>query len=103
MADDVAADDVAQLVAAAGSSEAAARMWREALDEIARHLITAALTVDPSRIAIGGGMTRAGSALLDPVSARVRTALPYAPEIVLSRFAADASLRGAVLLARGSD
>lgn len=99
-ADEIAAEDVAQLVAASGSSGAAAAMWRDALDEIARHLITAALTVDPSRIAIGGGMTRAGSALMDPLSARLTTALPYAPDIVLSQFAADASLRGAVLLAR---
>lgn len=98
---DIAAHDVAQLVADARSSATAAAMWREAVDEIARHLITAALTVDPSRIAIGGGMTRAGSALLDPLSARLAAALPYAPEIVLSQFDADASLRGAVLLARG--
>ncbi|MEV7619364.1 ROK family protein [Microbacterium sp. NPDC089321] len=100
-AGDIAAHDVAELVADARSSATAAAMWRDAVDEIARHLITAALTVDPSRIAIGGGMTRAGSALLDPLSTRLASALPYAPEIVLSQFDADASLRGAVLLARG--
>jgi glucokinase len=97
---EVAATDTPGLIAESAGSAAAARMWAEAVDEIARHLITAALTVDPSRIAVGGGMTRAGGALLDPLTSCLVDALPYPPEIVLSDFGADASLRGAVMLAR---
>lgn len=96
----VPAADVPELVAAIATSDAAARLWAGAVDEIARHLITAALTCDPARIAVGGGMTRAGAALFEPLAARLRAALPYPPEIVLSGFGADASLRGAVILAR---
>ncbi len=97
---EVTATDTAELIAECADSDAAARMWAEAVDEIARHLITAALTVDPSRIAIGGGMTRAGGALLDPLTECLVRALPYPPEVVLSDFGPDASLRGAVMLAR---
>ncbi|MGN7978711.1 ROK family protein [Microbacterium sp. 22195] len=97
---EVTATDTAGLVAEAAHSDAAARMWAEAVDEIARHLVTAALTVDPSRIAVGGGMTRAGGALLEPLTECLVRALPYPPELVLSDFGPDASLRGAVMLAR---
>ncbi|UNK70996.1 ROK family protein [Microbacterium sp. H1-D42] len=99
-AQDVPATDVASLVAAIPHSEAARRMWADAVDEIARHLITAVLTIDPSRIVIGGGMTRAGDALLVPLSERLTGAIPYPPQIVPSAFGADASLRGAMILAR---
>lgn len=96
----IAADDVRGLVALLGVSPAADRLWDDAVDEIARHLITAALTVDPSRIVVGGGMTRAGTALFDPLVARLAAALPYPPEVVASAFGPDASLRGALILAR---
>lgn len=99
-ATDVPADDAAGLLAACQDSVAAQVMWRDALDEIARHLVTAALTVDPSLIAVGGGMTRAGTALMDPLTARLTESMPYPPHVVLSRFGPDASLRGAILLAR---
>ena len=95
----VPASDVPGLIAALGTSPAADEMWSGTIDEIARHLITAALTCDPSRIVVGGGMTRAGSALFQPLSERLGTALPYAPELLLSEFGPDASLRGAVMLA----
>ncbi|MDQ0614752.1 glucokinase [Microbacterium sp. W4I4] len=98
--DGISATDAAGLVSEAGHSEPASRMWLEAVDEIARHLATAILTIDPARIAIGGGMIRAGDALLQPLRARLAEALPYPPELVLSEFGPDASLRGAVILAR---
>ncbi|WP_424937085.1 MULTISPECIES: ROK family protein [Bacteria] len=96
----VPAADARSVVEALSSSAAAAQLWQDAVDEIARHLITAALTVDPERIAVGGGMTAAGDALFAPLSVRLRAALPYPPEIVTSAFGADASLRGALILAR---
>lgn len=95
------ARDVAELVfAASNGMPAAVQLWSGAIDELARHLITAILTTDPQRIVLGGGMVRAGSALVDPLSARLLSALPYAPEIVISAFGADAALNGAVALAR---
>ncbi|MDR6868825.1 glucokinase [Microbacterium resistens] len=102
-AGDVPASDARGLVEAVASSASAERLWTGAIDEIARHLVTAALTVDPARIAIGGGMTAAGDALFAPLTARLTAALPYPPEIVPSAFGADASLRGALILARTAE
>lgn len=47
-------------------------------------------------------MSRATKLVLDPLPARLESALAFPPEIVQSCFGADASLRGAVELARSS-
>jgi glucokinase len=80
-------------------SEAAASV-RAGVDELARHILTCVLLLDPQRVVVGGGMSRATDLLLDPLRARLHTALAFPPEIVNSRFGADASLLGAVELAR---
>ncbi|MFK4791479.1 ROK family protein [Microbacterium sp. ZW T5_56] len=94
--------DVPSLVAAASVSvhESAAKFWLDAVDELARHLLTATLTIDPQRVTLGGGMVRAGRALLGPLQGRLESALPYPPEVVVSAFGARAALIGACILAR---
>lgn len=92
-------DSVAALVELATTNREAAELWASAIEEIARHLLTAALTVDPSRIILGGGMVRAGDALMVPLSERLVGALPYPPTIAVSAFGHDAALSGALILA----
>ena len=75
---------------------------RERVDELARHILTCALLLDPQRIVVGGGMSRATTLMLDPLRARLESAMAFPPEVVESCFGADASLRGAVELARRS-
>lgn len=69
------------------------------LDELARHLVTCCLMLDPQRIVFVGGV--ANSALVRMhLESRLRTALPMPPEMVLSTFSADAAMLGAVTLAQ---
>ncbi len=73
---------------------------RERVDELARHILTCALLLDPQRIGVGGGMGGATKLILDPLRVRLGSAMAFPPEIVQSSYGADASLRGAVELAR---
>ncbi|MFY1703583.1 ROK family protein [Micromonospora sp. WMMA1923] len=69
------------------------------LDELARHLVTCCLLLDPQRVVLVGGV--AGSELIRGLlTDRLTEVLPHRPELVLSRFADDAALLGAVTLAR---
>ncbi|WP_255597687.1 ROK family protein [Micromonospora sp. RL09-050-HVF-A] len=69
------------------------------VDELARHLVTCCLLLDPQRVVLVGGV--AGSALIRGLLVdRLAEVLPNRPDVVLSRFADDAALLGAVTLAR---
>ncbi|WP_320066785.1 ROK family protein [Micromonospora sp. RTGN7] len=102
---DLLADDLGVPGAAAGLAAAAVRPGpaRDALtarvDELARHLVTCCLLLDPQRVVLVGGV--AGSELIRGLLVeRLAAVLPYRPEVVLSGFADDAALLGAVVLAR---
>jgi glucokinase len=71
----------------------------DALDELAVHVANLAILIDPARIAIGGGMMSAGEQILEPLVTRLRSAVPFPPEVTLARFVHDGALRGAVALA----
>jgi glucokinase len=73
-----------------------AAMLDEALDVLTIHLVNIVLTLDPARIAVGGGMARVAR-ILDALSARLARACPYPPEVVLATFEHGAALQGAVL------
>ncbi|MGP9536678.1 ROK family transcriptional regulator [Brachybacterium sp. AOP43-C2-M15] len=86
---------------AADGDAAAEREIEEFCAQIAPRLATVLLTVDPERVVVGGGLSRAGDTLLDPL----RTALGHllvtghAPEIVPARLTTDGALIGALGLA----
>lgn len=71
----------------------------EALDELSAHIANLAILIDPARIVVGGGMMSASERILDALTSRLKTAVPFPPQIVAACFAQDASLRGAVALA----
>jgi glucokinase len=94
------AREVLELVAT--GDRAAAKVWDEALDGLARALATYTSLLAPKRIVIGGGLACAGEALLEPLRRRLRELLVWQqePQIVAALLADNAACLGAGLLAR---
>ncbi|MEV0807123.1 ROK family protein [Micromonospora sp. NPDC050200] len=102
LADELGVPGAAPGLAAAAVQPGAAREALTArVDELARHLVTCCLLLDPQRVVLVGGV--AGSELIRGLLVdRLAEVLPHRPDVVLSRFADDAALLGAVTLARGA-
>lgn len=75
---------------------------RELVDELAvnlaYHLANLAIALNPSRIAVGGGLVRSWPRIAPVVEDALAT-VPFPPELVLGAFPYDAALVGAVSLA----
>jgi glucokinase len=69
------------------------------LAELAFHLVNLSVAVDPSRIAVGGGMVRSWSRLEQPLREALHQHVPFPPELVPAAFPYDAVLDGAVRIA----
>lgn len=73
------------------------------VDELTRRLATGIAAVvavlNPATVIIGGGLSRAGSALLDPLERGVRSLVPLPPRLVLSTLGEESVALGAVQLA----
>lgn len=91
----------ADVVAAQGIDPVATQVWSEATSALGTALATATLLVDAERIVLGGGVSRAGAALLEPVRSALTEQLPWrpAPQLSISTLGTDAGIRGAALLA----
>lgn len=74
---------------------ALADMLRHTLDVLVVHIVNIALTLDPARIAIGGGMARAPH-IRTALSAGLARACPFPPEVVFAAFEQGAALQGAI-------
>jgi predicted NBD/HSP70 family sugar kinase len=88
--------------AAARGDETAQRVLDELLDRLARGLASAAALLNPSTVIIGGGLSRAGNALLEPLERRVGELVALPPRLVLSALGDEAVALGAVRLATQS-
>jgi glucokinase len=71
----------------------------EFVAELAFHLVNLAISIDPVRIAVGGGMTGSWERLRPGLERALRAGVPFPPELVLAEFNYDAPLIGAVALA----
>jgi predicted NBD/HSP70 family sugar kinase len=92
------------LLARAAAGEAAARAEVEGFcAQISPRLATVLLTLDPERVVVGGGLSRAGETLLGPLRRHLRHLLrtDEAPELVAARLTTDGALLGALGLAFG--
>lgn len=89
----------AELFALAEHDDVARELMNGALDELAVHIANLAITIDPARIAVGGGFTRSANVVLPALRRRLAQAVPFPPELVPARFEQDGALRGAVALA----
>ena len=94
------AHEVLELMAA--GDHAAATIWDEALDALARALATYTSLLAPELIGIGGGRSGAGDALLEPLRRRLGELLVWQrkPRIVAAVLGENAACLGAGLLAR---
>jgi predicted NBD/HSP70 family sugar kinase len=88
--------------AAARGDEPARRVLDELLDRLARGLASAAALLNPATVIIGGGLSRAGDALLGPLERRVGELLALPPRLELSALGDEAVALGAVRLATQS-
>jgi len=98
-ADEVDAREVVER--AARGDEAAARVWREAVDALAAGLAAYVILMDPERIVVGGGLSDAGGALFGPLAGALAGRLTFedAPPVVAAALGADAGCHGAALVA----
>ena len=84
------------------SDERARSLIDEALDELAVHVANLAIAIDPARVAVGGGLMGQAERVLAALERRLRSAVPFPPELVTAAFVHDGPLRGAVALALGA-
>ncbi|GHF87825.1 glucokinase [Amycolatopsis bartoniae] len=89
----------AELFALARRDPAAKELVSQALDELSRHVANLAITLDPRRIAVGGGLSGSNDVILPALRDRLAHAVPFPPEVVAARFPHDGALRGAIALA----
>jgi glucokinase len=85
------------------STDAVARqVWQEAVEALADALGIVSLVVSPARVVIGGGLSRAGEALLAPlrVALRQRVTIVHPPDVTASVLGDRGGVIGAALLAR---
>jgi len=85
--------------AAARGDEAAAGVLAELLDRLARGIAAAVVVLNPATVIVGGGLSRAGDQLLEPLERRIRELVPVPPRIALSTLGDEAVALGAARLA----
>jgi glucokinase len=68
------------------------------VQELSFHLVNLTIALDPSRIAVGGGMARSWQRLEGPLKRALEAHVPYPPELVLGAYPFDAALVGAITL-----
>ena len=87
----------------AGDADALA-VWNEALDALADALAWIASVLAPEAVVVGGGLSRAGAALLDPLNERIPHRLTFqrVPRLVPAALGERAGCIGAALLALDS-
>jgi len=90
-------------VAARLSTDAVARqVWQDAVEALADALAIVSLVVGPALVVIGGGLSRAGDGLLNPlrVALRQRTHVVHPADVTASTLGDRGGVIGAALLAR---
>lgn len=90
-----------QIVARLGSDSRANSVWADAVRALALGLQTLTMLLDPTLIVIGGGLSRAGDALLVPLRDALDSQLVWrdAPAIALSTLGSEAGRIGASAIA----
>jgi predicted NBD/HSP70 family sugar kinase len=84
---------------AAAGDATARQVVDESVSFLAGGIVNVCAVLAPELVVLGGGVARAGAALVDPVRERLEKALPAPPRLVLSELGDAASVTGAVRLA----
>ena len=85
--------------AADGGDVAARRILDELLQRLASGIASAVTILNPSTVIVGGGLSRAGEKLLEPLERRIAELVPVPPRVVLSTLGDEAVALGAARLA----
>jgi predicted NBD/HSP70 family sugar kinase len=97
---DPAAIDAEIVFQAAGRGDPAAReIVEELVARLARGIAALVVALDPATVIVGGGLSRAGSALVEPLERYVRELVPLPPRLVLSALGDESVALGAIRLA----
>jgi predicted NBD/HSP70 family sugar kinase len=92
--------DARVVFAAARQGDAAAsRIVDELTRRLAHGVAAVAAVLNPSTVIVGGGISRAGADLLEPLERQVSELLPLPPTLVLSSFGDESVALGAIRLA----
>lgn len=96
-------DRVREILALADAGDEDARaVWNDALDALATSFAQVSALLAPEAIVLGGGLSRAGEALLSPLRERLDQKLSFhrRPQIFAGELGEDAGLIGSALFAR---
>lgn len=87
---------------AAAGDPVAGPIWDEALDALALGISHIAAILAPPVVVLGGGLSTAGSALIDPLNERLDSLIRVTrrPRLELARFVGDSGLVGSLVAAR---
>jgi predicted NBD/HSP70 family sugar kinase len=85
--------------AAAAGDRTASRIVDELVGRLARGIAAAVVVLNPETVIVGGGLSRAGGALLEPLERGLRELVPIPPRVVLSQLGEQSVALGAVRLA----
>jgi predicted NBD/HSP70 family sugar kinase len=85
--------------AADGGDEAAKRILDVLLGRLARGIASAVTILNPSTVIVGGGLSRAGERLLEPLERLMTALVPVPPRLVLSTLGDESVALGATRLA----
>jgi predicted NBD/HSP70 family sugar kinase len=92
--------DAEIVFAAAGEGDDSARaIVDELVGRLAAGIAAAVVVLDPETVIVGGGLSRAGDTLLEPLERKLRERVPIAPRVVLSGLGEESVALGAVRLA----
>jgi predicted NBD/HSP70 family sugar kinase len=97
--DPEAVDAEIVFAAAAEGDKAAHAIVDELVGRLAEGVAAAAVTLNPATLILGGGLSRAGATLLDPLARRLEELVPIPPRVVLSDLGEESVALGAVRLA----
>ena len=92
--------DAEMVFAAADRGDAAARLiLDELLQRLTRGIASAVTILNPSTVIVGGGISRAGERLLEPLQRFIADLVPVPPLVVLSSLGDESVALGATRLA----
>lgn len=97
--DPLAVDAEVVFAAAARYDPAASAIVEELCRRIAGGIAAVTVVLDPECVIVGGGLSRAGNVLLEPLQRHVQSLVPLPPPLVLSKLGDEAVALGAVRLA----
>ncbi|WP_424535949.1 ROK family protein [Sphaerisporangium viridialbum] len=83
----------------AGGDPAVRALLDGAVEALAMAVANVCVVLDPDRVVIGGGLMGASGQIMPRLTAEIRRAVPFPPEIMAARFIDDAPLYGALALA----